>query len=823
MRPSAACLAALSFCFTLALTACGTVSPPHLPTLTPTLTPPPTATPLPASQITFIVHLPANTPANTAPAVKLMDQIGGTSQVLPLARLDKDAWTATLPAIDGDILRYKYMRTLPVAMEEAAPDRQPVAYRLLAAAGARLAVEDTVAAWSDTLFAGELGQVSGSLVSGPAGQPAAGMLVSAGGKLVLTAQDGSFDFSDLPVGLQRVTAIAPDGSLRPVQSTLTVAAGQVTRLRLTGETPSAVRVTFIVRPPVANTDMAAKVRLMGSLWQLGDTFVPEASGSTIAAAREMTLQPLGDGRWVGTARAYAGTVLHYRYTLGDGVWNSELNFAGGPRLRRLIIPAQDISLEDTIDTWHTGASASVTFELTVPPNTPSNDLPVIQFRKNTWQSPLPMWRIGANVWRFVLYNPENASERLFYRYCRNYACNTADDTFTVGPNAEGRFFSLTLLPQEFIDSVSAWQWLPATSPTPAPILITPFTPTTSFAAGIDLSDDWPPHNTAQAFYTETLRTIQSLGANWLTFTRRSAARQIQPNPAYADDLALSPWPSDWTAQVALAHAANLRVALHPVTCRYTPYGACDYWQGVAFTADFWNRWFAAYEKYLLNEADLAAGAGVDLFVVGDFKLRPALPGEPEAPADAEARWRALLAHVRQHYGGRLGFELLMGQTVWPSPPAFLDAVDIIRIFWWSTLSGTAHPPLQDVTAAAEALMDQQLWPVQQKFKKPLYLSAAYYSAQGTATQCLKRADGQCYSFESFAPDSADLPPYGLALQEQADVYQALLTAVSRRPWIAGFSSYGYHPVVTLLDKSISVRGKPASFVLGTWYPLLTGR
>ena len=226
---------------------------------------------------------------------------------------------------------------------------------------------------------------------------------------------------------------------------------------------------------------------------------------------------------------------------------------------------------------------------------------------------------------------------------------------------------------------------------------------------------------------------------------------------------------------------------------------------------------------MLNEADLAAQAGADLLIVGDFKLRPALPGEPEAPADAEARWRTLLAHVRQHFGGRLGFELLMGQAVWPTPPAFLDAVDVIRIFWWSTLSGSTHPPVPDLTAAAATLMDQQLWPVAQKFKKPLYLSAAYYSAQGTATQCLKRADGQCYSFESFAPDSVDKPPYALALQEQADVYQALLTAVSRRPWIAGFSSDGYQPVVTLLDKSISVRGKPASFVLGTWYPLLTGR
>ena len=142
----------------------------------------------------------------------------------------------------------------------------------------------------------------------------------------------------------------------------------------------------------------------------------------------------------------------------------------------------------------------------------------------------------------------------------------------------------------------------------------------------------------------------------------------------------------------------------------------------------------------------------------------------------------------------------------------------IRLFWGSALSDQSNPPLSGLTAAAETLMDQQLWPLHQKFNRPLYLSTAYSSAQGTTTQCPKRADGQCASFESFAPDSADKLPYGLALQEQADVYRALLTAVSRRPWIAGFSSYGYDPVATLLDRSISVRGKPASLVLGTWYP-----
>ena len=120
-------------------------------------------------------------------------------------------------------------------------------------------------------------------------------------------------------------------------------------------------------------------------------------------------------------------------------------------------------------------------------------------------------------------------------------------------------------------------------------------------------------------------------------------------------------------------------------------------------------------------------------------------------------------------------------------------------------------------------MDKQLGPMQQRFKKPVQISAAYYSADGAATQCLKRTDNQCYSFEAFNPDSVEQPPYPADGLEQADIFQGLLTAASRRSWISGYSAYGYNPVATLLDKSISVRGKPASAVLAAWYPKLEGK
>jgi hypothetical protein len=259
-----------------------------------------------------------------------------------------------------------------------------------------------------------------------------------------------------------------------------------------------------------------------------------------------------------------------------------------------------------------------------------------------------------------------------------------------------------------------------------------------------------------------------------------------------------------------------------VTCHYTPYGACDYWNGVHFSTGFWDSWFAAYQGYLLTQASLARNSGADQLVIGDFKLRPSLPGEPEAPPDAEARWRGLIARVRGVYGGPLAFELLMGTGVWPSPPPFLDALDVIRVWWWAPLSTNNRPGIADMAGAAGVLLDGQLRPLQQRFNKPLVLSAAYLSVDGAATQCLRRSDGQCYAFEDFSPSASDASTYALDLAEQGDIYQALLTAINERAWVGGLFSYGYNPSAILKDKSLSVRGKPAEDILAAWFPKLQG-
>ncbi len=59
------------------------------------------------------------------------------------------------------------------------------------------------------------------------------------------------------------------------------------------------------------------------------------------------------------------------------------------------------------------------------------------------------------------------------------------------------------------------------------------------------------------------------------------------------------------------------------------------------------------------------------------------------------------------------------------------------------------------------------------------------------------------------------------LQTQVDCYQQALSAANSRDWISGFISTGYYPTVMLRDSSTTIYGKPASELLGLWYPEMT--
>lgn len=803
----------------LSLAACEGL-PFRIVPVTPTVPPPPAPTvPPPQTEVTFTVVAPNNTPAGAQVAVQLIDDVTGARPIVPLGNVGGTVWAGTTPALRGEVLRYRYVRTTPGFAEELTPLNQPVPYRLFVVSENANAATDIVAAWSDTRWGGgDQGALIGYVRNSNTSQGVAGVLVNAAGQNTLTAHDGYYAIYNVPSGNQRVTILAPDGYLRPTQNMAGVPPSQVVQLDLSSPDPNSVSVTFVMTPP-ANTDGAATPRIIGNLAQLGSTFTLQADGTSIVGARAPTLFPLNDGtgRFAASVRVFEGTVIRYAYTLGDGFWNGELDEAGRRRLRTYVVPFGDSTQYDAVTGWHTGAFPPVVFEVTTPPDTPPGDLVTIQFRTSQWLAPQLMGRLALNRWRFVLYNPLNFTGNVGYRYCRNFACGAADDIATAGAASLGRLFTPTVLPQAHIERVNAWRWWGEASAPDVSALPQENIPRPELSLGVTLAEPWQP--AALPLYPETLRGIQASSAASLTILRRSLMRGVSP-PLLADDPALTMPEHEVRALAEQARAAGLAVVLHPVTCAYTPYGPCDYFNDYTPNA----LWYEAYERHMLTQASLAAAIAADTLVIGDYKLQPTLPGEPGAPADAEARWRRLIARIRERYGGRLAFELLLGSDVWPNPPPFLGSVNSIRVHWWAPLAGNPTASLAEMTAAAGNLMDTRLRPLEDRFPgKFLHLNIAYYAADGAATQCLRQPDGNCHPFTDFNPEAPDVGAYGLDLGEQASAYYAVLSAAYQRPWINGVSTFGYNPIVSLRDKSLSVRGKPAEAVLAAWYLRYQGR
>jgi hypothetical protein len=253
-----------------------------------------------------------------------------------------------------------------------------------------------------------------------------------------------------------------------------------------------------------------------------------------------------------------------------------------------------------------------------------------------------------------------------------------------------------------------------------------------------------------------------------------------------------------------------------------------WWQSAPRDFGWWLVWFEQYRLFILHHADLAQRMETPALVMGGEWLLPAVQignladGSPSGvPADVEQRWRNLIAEVRSRYSGSL---------LWAAPyrdapddstlanlPQFVDALDVVYVLFSPPLSLTDSPSASDIGVEAGRLLDLNVNPVLNRFKKPLILGVEYPSADGAASYCINDGLGGCAEPDSLRPTLPDQSGVTLDLQEQADVYNGVLAAQQARPWISGVFARGYYPAAPLQDKSASVHGKPAASVLESWF------
>jgi hypothetical protein len=789
-----------------------------------------TAVPLPPppqTEITFQVQLPENSPPDQLIFLTILDEVTGLSLNAESNPMQPEEtgdsghliYSITLPFPLGSIIQYRYERQAEIAtVGEYISDDRPVRYRVYHVEGPGK-VEDVISRWMDTEMIGSTGRISGKVTDSETGEGVPQMLVAAGGGQTLTSSDGSYLLEGLPPGVHNLVAFALDGSYRTFQQGALVAAESTTPAPISLTRAARVNVIFVVSLPEGSPP-AVPVRIAGNLVQFGNTFANLAGGASTIAVRMPVLTPLPDGRYTLTIEMPAGAYLNYKYTLGDGFFNAEHDPDGAFQLRHVVIPEENVLIEDQVNTWSSSSRGPLTFDVSVPANTPPEDQITIQFKPvYGWTEPIPMWKLSETRWAYVLYSPLNLPGDLNYRYCRNSQCGIADDIETPGPFAAGRLASIGAEPQKFVDEVKAWAWLGSEVEIPQ-IDSSRMDSASHFGAGIEFEAAYHPSWLARMPFA--LDDVRAAGAQFVflapTWTYIRNSQPVLAPVAGQDPL--------WYDLVDIAQQSELR-SVHTVLFPQPNFRieAEEWWQTAPRDFGWWLVWFEQYRTFVLHHADLANDIGSAGLVLGGEWLAPALPGgrlpdgSPSGvPADAEQRWRDLIAEIRSRYNGSLQWALPYASI--QDAPAFMDAVDTIYLLFNEPLASEAEASSAQMALEAGRLLDNGALPIYYLFDKPILVATSYPSAYGSATGCIVSATEGCAQPDKLSPTLPDQTTVGVDLVGQMAAYDAVLTAVSQRNWLNGVIIRGYYPPAAIQYKSASVHGTPAEAIIRTWFGLL---
>ena len=784
----------------------------------------PTPTSAPRAQVTFTVRLPEPLMPGEALIFSVLDEVTGLALNpvdYQMTMVDATTYSTSLAIPDQAVIKYRYVRSGGTRIAEDTNTDDNIRYRMLLVNGPTQII-DTVNSWADKPVNTLSGNIAGTVVNSDTNAPIPDILVTAGGVQILTDSAGRFQLIGLRGGIHNLVAYALDGMYQTFQQGATVAENQTTPVEIKLKPAQLVNVILTVSVP-QDTQPGVPLRIAGNLLQLGNTFSDLRGGLSTIADRMPAMTPLPDGRYSVSLFLPAGADVEYKYTLGDGFWNSEFTSTGQYFTRRLLVPNQNTTINDGVQSWQAGPNAPILFQLTVPQNTPGGDVMYIQFNPYGWTPPIPMWNQGNNHWGYKLYGPLNIIGSFGYRYCRNAQCDSADDVQTVGPNAHGRNVSPTLAPQDIVDTVNDWAWAQKVG---SPILVATTIPSrgTGFMAGVELQSYYDPN--APMYVPPALQNIQAVGSNWVIFTPSWTYSRNNPL-IFATQPGKDPFWVDTTTSVSQARTMNLNVALFPQPHFAT--NAADFWKTAPRDASWWDSWFNHYRAFAIHYADLATQSGSQAVILGGDWIVPALPSGMLAdntpsgvPADAESRWKNIIAEVRQHFHGNVLFAIPYDNNILQAPINILKDADATYLLWSIKLSSSATPAKADMLTEAGNLLDTNVAPIQTQVGKPFIIALTYSSASYSATGCIPNGNNGCLDWTLLNRPNADINSINMDLQQQVDIYDAMFNAINARAWVSGFVSRDYYAPVAMQDKSASIHGKPASDLLWYWFPRLLG-
>jgi len=448
---------------------------------------------------------------------------------------------------------------------------------------------------------------------------------------------------------------------------------------------------------------------------------------------------------------------------------------------------------------------SMTFNVSIPDITPSNEFICIDF--DDLNSPLIMNKTDVNTTWTRDINQSDINQTNSYKYCRNCECNAADE------NETWRNFNFQAnTTQE--DTVSAWRWLDKQNlnfelNTTGYITQNPDINRT-FITGV-LLNDWWKHQWIYSFDTTMQEISTNTSSKWIQITPVSQIINIndENNISIIQVGVNGINDEDLNKSIQLAHNRGLKVFLNPSLWSFEEdHNISNHSQ------TWWDNFHKAWKPVLLHYAQLAQENNVEML---EFKMWYDIDSINDDEANKSNDLALdLLNDVNNTYNGLLATQSICYDT--SKPILSIDkenSIDYLAINIWSYYPWHLGDSKDDNVTQIYNNIDSNLtqchnFYTDNNITKPIIieqLSSASYD--GAIIGAI--SDDEAIDTFHEKNDSVILD-----LQEQADVYEATLRAISQKTWINGSFAFTYL-FWDSIGPDINIRAKPAEKIIQKWY------
>ncbi len=761
--------------------------------------------------IQFILLFPEPNSQAENIVIELLDDVTGlpyNNRRYSLNELSEQTYGVTLSIPSGSVIKYRYGKLQDSFIPEVDPMGEPITYRLYYASGSDR-VTDILQGWQGETTVGNTGRITGIILDDVTHQPIPDILISAGGQRTFTDSNGKFAMEGLTQGLHNVVFYAMDGKYRPYQQGAVIQSGMNTPADVKLTPMPLVNVSFHVTTP---TDaLGAPISMAGNIVQMGNTFSELYGSMSIKPKRMPTLSSNQDGTHSITLQLYAETDLRYKYTLGDGYWNAEQYDAGGFRVRQLIVPSEDVTIEQKIETWRSKGIEPITFAVSIPSETTPIGEKYIQFQAKAWTEPIPLWPLGNGDFLYILYSPLEPSLSLNYRFCRNEDCLRAADADAGGferqvqPSNAAQTINLTL---------DSWQnWYTFENNASVMEAFVPQKPS-QYGTMMEMTPEMNP--SWQILAPSGISNLSDIHLDTIIFSPQWMA---YPNSPYIQPvIGTTPYFRELIKLLNDSSAQGFENGLFP---QLGDDNTMETWWSIGPHPEaWWKAFFTSYRDFILNYANIAQISGTDTLLLGGKSLLPAFEGgvfpdgsDSNVPINFDKQWLDLLSDVRSVFDGKMIWATNASIEMDPLP-GFIYEFDGIYISIDSPLAFGEHPNFDTIQSGFVNVIDSQIYEVYRSTGNSITLALAYPAVDSGPSGCALLND-RCYNDGLFL--AHNIAPFTINFEEQALIYNAILPIIASRDWITGVSIRGYDPVVSVHDGTSSIAGKPAYDVIKYWF------